>query len=379
MYSQRAAKLGWRVTLEVTWPPTKSRSQYSDRLRRASLSCDALTLTVVEQSMIGLRRILAITAALLLAVFLFPASSASAATSLYHGSIRIILSYSASSTYSIPFGANISYPHMNNLLAGNIATVSGSAPAAIGLGANQITLHTSLFTTSPPTSWSGITEGLSTFSGGHDAGSFFENGAPGAASSAPLSGIPTSQFGVTFKGTPGRFGGTLALLGNHRTRWGGVLSPASHYCWDFSIGPGTACRIWEQPLSPIGGAFGGAAFGRASINPFSPTIFDQTLWGFPWTTGTVTARAPLWSGGTTSLVFKGTDQRTPAGAGNIQLVTPLVIRYTEDLHASPPVSWYQAGVAIVDLQFVPEPSALLVPASGTLVLAGLFTHSRRAG
>jgi len=332
--------------------------------------------------MIGLRRILAITSALPLAVFLFPASSASAATSLYYGSIRIILSYRGTSTYSIPFGANISYPHMNNLPAGNIATVSGSAPAAIGLGANQITLHTSLFTTSPPTSWYGITEALSTFSGGHDAGSFFENGAPGAASSAPLSGIPASQFGVTFRGTPGRFGGTLALLGNHRTRWGKVIAgESSRFCAGFSLGQGSTCSIWNRPLSPIGGAFGGSAFGRGWIWPSgtTPNFFDQTLWGFPWTTGTVTARAPLWSGGTTSLVFKGTDQRTPAGAGNIQLVTPLVIRYTEDLHASPPVSWYQAGVAIVDLQFVPEPSALLVLASGTLVLAGLFTHSRRAG
>ncbi len=329
--------------------------------------------------MIGLRRILAITSALSLAVFLFPAGSASADPSLYYGSIRIILSYGASSTYSIPFGANISYPHMNNLPAGNIATVSGSAPAAIGLGANQITLHTSLFTTSPPLSWQ-VTEALSTFSGGHDAGSFFENGAPGAASSAPLSGIPASQFGVTFKGTPGRFGGTLALLGNHRTRWGGVLSPSSHYCWDFSIAPGTTCRIWELPLSPIGGAFGGAAFGRASLVPgASPTLFDITVWGFPWSTGTVTARAPLGTGGTNSLVFKGTDQRTPAGAGNLQLVTPFVIRWTEDRHASPPLTGYQAGIAIVDLQFVPEPSALLLLASGMLALAGLFTHSRRAG
>jgi hypothetical protein len=325
---------------------------------------------------------LAITSALPLVVFLLPASSASAATSLYHGSIRIILSYRGTSTYSIPFGANISYPHMNNLPAGNIATVSGSAPAAIGLGANQITLHTSLFTTSPPTSWYGITEALSTFSGGHDAGSFFENGAPGAASSAPLSGIPASQFGVTFKGTPGRFGGTLALLGNHRTRWGKVATGhSSRYCAGFSFGEGSTCSIWNLPLSPIGGAFGGSAFGRGWIWPSgtTPNFFDQTLWGFPWTTGTVTARAPLELSGTTSLVFKGTDQRTPAGAGNLQLVTPFVIRWTEDRHAPPPVTGYQAGVAILDLQFVPEPSALLVLASGMLALAGLFTHSRRAG
>jgi len=329
--------------------------------------------------MIGPRRMLAITSALSLAVFLFPASSVSAATSLYYGSIRIILSYGASSSYSIPFGSTIGYPHMNNLPVGDLATVSGNGPAAIRLGANQMTLHTSLFTTSPPPSWQ-VTEALSTFSGGHATGSFFENGAPGAASSAPVSGIPASQFGVTFKGTPRRFGGTLALLGNHRARWGGVLSPSSHYCWDFSIGPGTDCSIWDQPLSPIGGAFGGAAFGRASLVPgASPTLFDITVWGFPWSTGTVTARAPLGLSGATSLVVKGTDQRTPAGAGNMQLVTPFVIRWTEDRHASPPLTGYRAGVAIVDLQFVPEPSALLMLASGLVALAGLFTHSRRAG
>jgi hypothetical protein len=80
-----------------------------------------------------------------------------------------------------------------------------------------------------------------------------------------------------------------------------------------------------------------ATFGRASLVPCcTPTFFDQTLWGFPWTTGTVSAQAPLVRGGTTSLVFKGTDQRTPAGAGNMQLVTPFVIRWKEDRHVPPP-------------------------------------------
>jgi hypothetical protein len=45
---------------------------------------------------------------------------------------------------------------------------------------------------------------------------------------------------------------------------------------------------------------------------------------------------------------------------------------------SAPVTGYQAGVAILDLQFVPEPSAPLMLASGMLALAGLFAHSRRA-
>jgi hypothetical protein len=80
------------------------------------------------------------------------------------------------------------------------------------------------------------------------------------------------------------------------------------------------------------------ASSRASIYPGAPTptFFDLTLWGFPWSISTVTARAPFGLGGTNSLVFKGSDQRTPGGVGNIQLVTPFVIRHTEDAFGSPP-------------------------------------------
>jgi hypothetical protein len=334
-------------------------------------------VTVEEQSMIALRRLLTIISALPLAGILIAASSAPAAPRLYSGSIRIVVSWgTAWGPYSIPFGSTIGYPYMNNLPTGDTATVSGSGsgPAAIGLGPNQMTLQTSLFTRSPPPSWY-VTEALSTFSGGHAAGNFFENGAPGAASSAPVSGIPSSQFGVTFKGTPRRFGGTLALLGHFRTRWGGVYSPSSNYCAGFSIGYPVDCTIWGMPLSPIGGAFGGKASYRASLYPGSqtPTFFDVTLWGFPWTTGTVTARATDYPA--TSLVYKGTDQRTPGGAGNIQLVTPFVVRYTEN---RTPWTGYQVGVAIADLQFVPEPGALLMLASGLTALAGLWRLSRRS-
>ena len=74
--------------------------------------------------------------------------------------------------YSFPFGASISYPSLNNLPSGNLASVSGSAPAAVAIGSNEVTLQASLYDTSPPTSWN-LTFASTHFTGEHAAGSFF--------------------------------------------------------------------------------------------------------------------------------------------------------------------------------------------------------------
>jgi hypothetical protein len=318
------------------------------------------------------RDLASIAAALCAAGIVFAAESALAATHLYTGSVRIALSYSPSSSYSVPFGSSLQYPHMNNLPSGDIANVSGTAPAAIGLGANQITLQTSFESSSLPSSW-GTSVAATSFSGGHAEGNFFAGGGPGAASSGPASGMPASQFGVTFKGTPERFGGTMALLGSSRVRWGAVSSPYSYRC--------DGCTILTRPLAPIGGAFGGMASEGTWINGTGahPTQFDVTLWGFPWTTGTVTARAPAPFAPNTvhSVTAKGSDQRTPNGEGNIQLVSPFVVRYSVQRTTGTPGFVFQPGVAIANLHFVPEPAAMLMFAAGVVVLAGLAALSRR--
>jgi hypothetical protein len=60
-----------------------------------------------------------------------------------------------------------------------------------------------------------------------------------------------------------------------------------------------------------------AAIGLASDQMTLMTSFPATVppssWGFPWTTGTVTARAPYYTSGVNSLVYARTDQRMPAG------------------------------------------------------------------
>ena len=156
------------------------------------------------------------------------ADPAAAAPRLYTGSIEFRISTfdgctSANSCfndfdagYPFPFGASISYPSLNNPPSGNLASVSGSGPAAIGLGSNQITLHTSLYDTSPPASWN-VTFAGSSFSGGHAAG-------------------------------------------------------------------------WLS----AGGTFGGTA--RVQLVRAGGTAVSHTVWGFPWTTGSVSVWAPEPSG-----------------------------------------------------------------------------------
>jgi hypothetical protein len=267
--------------------------------------------------------------------------------------------------YSFPFGTSISYPSLNNLPSGNTASVSGSAPAAVAIGSNEIALQTSLYDTSLPTSWISVSFASTHFTGGHAAGSFYGGGAPGSTSTYSLTPVPFSRLGVTFSGTPTEFGGTLHLLGTWKTRYYTFQSP-----------PGD-----EFPLSPIGGSFAGTAKAQVTHSPRG-TVVKRTIWGFPWTTGRVRALAPEpsgfgdYSGAFTYRSATGSDQRTPQGAGNIQLVTPFVVRTHMSRDDRQSLS-HQAGVAILSLHFVPEPSRGLQLLAGLSALAVLSGLNRR--
>jgi hypothetical protein len=290
------------------------------------------------------------------------ADPAAAAPRLYTGSIEFRISTfdgctAASSCindfnagYPFPFGASISYPSLNNLPSGNLASVSGSGPAAIGLGSDQIALHTSLYDTSPPPSWN-VPFAASSFSGGHAAGWLSAGGAPGSTSSSSLTPVPYGRVGVSFSGTPKNFGGTLNLLGSWNARYDSAASLPSY----------------GMPLSPIGGAFGGTA--RVQLSRIGGTAVSHTVWGFPWTTGSVWVWAPKPSGfGDYSFPYTyhraaGSDERTSLGVGNIQLVSPFVVRHRLADH--PSTAYFQVGIARLSLRFVPEPSR------GVLMIAGL--------
>ena len=109
------------------------------------------------------------------------------------------------------------------------------------------------------------------------------------------------------------------------------------------------------------------------------TFFTQTVWGFPWTTGTVMATAPPNQypqyDETARITAMGTDLRTPQGNGNLQLVTPFVVRQRDSESGS--LLTTIAGVAIVSLNFVPEPSAIAQLIAGLSLLAALHHFSMR--
>ena len=325
---------------------------------------------------LGARR-LVVVAIVLGASVLGSPGPVSAGPTLYTGTIQLQLSSWSGcrpfvcindfgAGYSFPFGASISYPSLNNLPSGNLASVSGSAPAAVAIGSNHIALQTSLYDTSLPTSWS-VTIASTHFSGGHAAGSIFGGGAPGSTSSFALASVPYGRLGVTFSGAPAKFGGTLHLVGAWSARY-------------YTAQPATS-PSFVLPLSVVGGSSAGTA--KAQRTYPGGTVVTHTVWGFPWTTGRVVASAPEPSGiGDYSFPYTyqsatGSDQRTPQGAGNIKLVTPFVVRHRES--GSSLGIYHQAGVAILTLHFVPEASTGLQLLAGLAALAALYGHSHRRG
>jgi hypothetical protein len=110
------------------------------------------------------------------------------------------------------------------------------------------------------------------------------------------------------------------------------------------------------------------------------TYFTESVWGFPWTTGTVTAMAPAnpfcgIGAKSVNLTAKGSDERTPQGQGKLQLVTPLVVRKREK--GTGALLEATAGISIVSLRFAPEPSAMLQLAAGLGGLGILYRCQRR--
>jgi hypothetical protein len=265
----------------------------------------------------------------------------------------------------VPYGAALSGPGLVNAPSGDPVSLIGSGPAAFTLPAGQLSLSTSLFDLSPTVP--SLDFRSTKFSGANDTGSFFGGGAPASTGFSPLPSIPASQFGVSFSGVPGRFGGVMRLLGSFD--WRGELANCSQCSYQTLV-----------PLSPIGGPFGGTAKAFVGGTGYPFTFATITVWGFPWDTGSVEARAAVaGTSSSTTTSAKGTDLRTASGLGTLQLVSPFLVR----VKSFPPGCggcenrWYYAGTARAEFHFVPEPAANILLAAGSGALALLYRYSKR--
>jgi len=263
--------------------------------------------------------------------------------SLFVGSIRVGFSrwpHVAPPDEGYPIGGSSSYPSLELPPWGGVAYVSGASPAAFSLPAGQFQLATSFLTIHPnATGWTTFS---TEFSASNDTGSFRALAGPGTASSTPIWAL-RNEFKVSFLGgRPNRFGGVMRLLP-------GRLQIRSSYV-------GYLSRSTQLPLSPVGGFFG-----ETATSPGFP--FSFTVWGFPWTTGTVKVTFPGMPWPPATHTAQGSDMRTPNGhLGNINLVTPFLV--TRSLDGGSP--WpHGFGIARAQLEFVPEPAAT------TMLLAGL--------
>lgn len=235
--------------------------------------------------------------------------------------------------------------------AGRIASVTGSDPASFEVGAGV--LGGALTRTGTLAGYPATTS----FSFANGAGSFFAGAGPGTAAFTPQGSHP--GFRASFSGDA-QFGGTLRLLGTFALRWADATP-----LWQ---------TIADPPLSPVGGSFGGTGM---DLHGGTGGFTHTTLWGFPWTTGAVTAMGTTSSGAVVTTAGEGSDQRTSAGQGTIQFVAPVLVRRRFDLEPGIEGRW--PLVATLTLHFVPEPAASLLLLCGLAGLVLLSHFSRRSG
>jgi len=170
-----------------------------------------------------------------------------------------------------------------------------------------------------------------------------------------------------------QFGGTMRLLGQYHTNRGveSISTSVGATPWNLQyIGAGAATAMGE-----VTGRKYTTMINRAYQNdgPLGFSARTATISVFPWTTGMVEVTA---TGGpqSTMLARAGYDNRTPAGAGSIQLVSPALTRW-KNLYSD----YYTGSIATLKLRFVPEPDAWLMLVSGIGTLAILYRMNGQRG
>jgi len=180
------------------------------------------------------------------------------------------------------------------------------------------------------------------------AGSFVAGGGPGSFSFVPTLGSGSTRAAVS--AGENRFGGVMSLVGRFGTRNAGRTLEGGIWRGHFSRWGLRVIGASYATMTTVSGYF---TFTSVPLSYLSRAVVT----GFPWTTGRASVSAAGGSGFPTKLVRSGYDNRTPGGAGTIQMVTPHLTHWAAGSH------W--GDIAVLRLQFAPEPGSWL------LLLAGL--------
>jgi len=201
----------------------------------------------------------------------------------------------------------------------------------------------------------------------NDAGGFAKSGGPGSF---------TVSHSARVHVTAGKnqFGGTMRLLGEYRTNRGDEAGSTS-----VGATPWNLQYIGAGAQTSMGSVIAGLKYYTMISRPyrypgkFAYSARSATASVFPWTTGTVEVTA-LSGPQATVLKRTGYDNRSPKGVGTVQMVSPMLTRWKNSMG-----DYHTGGIAMMKLQFVPEPKVWLMLVAGICTLGLLYRLDRHLG
>ena len=237
--------------------------------------------------------------------------------------------------------------------SGTAMTQGGILPRNFVLGETEITP----MATGSLSPYPGVSYTLTSARLRNEAGNFDVGGGPGSFSFVPVLGSGSTR--VVVAAGKRRFGGIMRLVGQFGTQNAGSTLSGGRWYGHFS----------DWGVRAAGGSYAETAMVWGAFSFTSPPIWYKSaavVTGFPWTTGRVSVSAAGGSGFPTRLVRSGYDNRTPGGGGTIQMVTPRLTHWAAGSH------W--GDIAVLRVQFAPEPEGWLLLAAG-LSLVAVLHHS----
>jgi hypothetical protein len=233
------------------------------------------------------------------------------------------------------------------------ATSLPASPFGFRLGKADLEIETS--GSLPP--YSGVSYTLTTAELENNVGLFSAGRGPGSFSFVPALGWGSTRA-VVAAGKK-QFGGVMGLVGKFGTRNAGRTLGGGRWYGRFP----------DWGVQVAGGSYAEMTTVEGTFSFTSPEVEYKSIavvTGFPWTTGRVSVSAAGGSGFPTRLVRSGYDNRTPGGGGTIQMVTPRLTHWAAGSH------W--GDIAVLRVQFAPEPESWLLLAAG-LSLVAVLHHS----